>query len=300
MIAHQDEVLIHQRIIDKLEAVERWEITRLMIFCPPRMWKSELVSKRFPAWCLWRNPSRNVIVSSYWADLASDFWRKTKQIVEQQEFKNIFPDFELSKDKKEWGNWETKEQGWMYTVWVGWALTGKWGDILIIDDPVKDRQEAESVTIQQRNIDWYTSTFRTRKQTENSAIIVMMTRWNVNDLAWYLLAEEKNWWEKFEVLVVQWIDNKWNEIIWEWKWWEWYMKNEKANISPKDWAALYQQDPIASSSNIFSLADIRYFLMSDFEKEDWILKKEDLRCIISVDPAFSSSDSSDDASALLL
>jgi len=300
MIAEQNWEKIHEKIIHKLEAVERWEIKRLMIFCPPRMWKSELVSKRFPAWCLWRNPNRNIIVSSYWADLASDFWRKTKQIVEQQEFKNIFPDFELSKDKKESWNRETKEQGWMYTVWVGWALTWKGWDILIIDDPVKDRQEAESPTIQQRNIDWYTSTFRTRKQSENSSIIVMMTRRNVNDLAWYLLAEEKNWWERFEILIVQWIDNNANEIIWEWKWGKWYMQNEKANISPKDWAALYQQDPIASSSNIFSLADIRYFLMSDFEKEDWILKKEDLRCIISVDPAFSSSDSSDDASALLL
>lgn len=295
LIARQWDKLIHKQIIDKLESVERWEIKRLMIFCPPRLWKSELVSKRFPAWCLWRNPNRNIIVSSYWQDLASDFWRKTKQICESQEYKNIFPEFEFSKDKKEWWNWETKQQWWYYSVWVWWALTGKWWDILIIDDPVKNREEAESPTIQQRNIDWYTSTFYTRKQTENSAIIVMMTRWNVNDLAWYLLNEEKNGWDKWDVLVIQWINEEWEEIVWEWKWSKWFMQNEKSNLSLKDWSALYQQDPIASSSNIFKLTDLRYYLQSDFERADWILKKEDLKCIISVDPAFSSSNKSDDA-----
>lgn len=298
MSAKQWLVWIHQRIIEKLEAVERWEIKRLMIFILPRVWKSELVSKRFPAWCLWRNPKRNIILASYWADLASDFWRKTKQICESREFKNIFPEFEFSKDKKEWWNWETKEQWWMYTVGRWWALTGKWWDILIIDDIVKDREEAESSTIQEKTIDWYTSTFRTRKQSQDSAIIIMMTRWNIRDLAWYLLDEQKNWWDKWDILTIPAIDKQWNEIIWEWKWDEWYMNNEKANISPKDWSALYMQDPISSSSNIFKLSDLRYYLQSDFERADWILKKEDLKCIISVDPAFSSSNKSDDAVVL--
>lgn len=295
MVARQWDKEIHRQIIDKLEAVERWEIKRLMIFCPPRLWKSELVSKRFPAWCLWRNPNRNIIVSSYWQDLASDFGRKTKQIVMDQTFTNIFPTFELSKDKKEWGNWETKEQWGYYSVGVWWALTGKGWDILIIDDPVKNREEAESITIQQRNIDWYTSTFYTRKQSQSSAIIVMCTRWNPNDLPWYLLKESLNGWEKWETLVIKGIDDEWEEIVWDWKWDKWYMENEKRNLSKKDWSALYQQDPINSSSNIFSLADIMYYNQSDFERSDGILKKQDLSCILSVDPAFSSSSKSDDA-----
>lgn len=73
------------------------------------------------------------------------------------------------------------------------------------------------------------------------------------------------------------------------------MENEKRNLSKKDWSALYQQDPINSSSNIFSLADIMYYNQSDFERADGILKKHDLSCILSVDPAFSSSSKSDDA-----
>ena len=295
MIARQWDMEIHRQIIDKLEAVERWEIKRLMIFCPPRLWKSELVSKRFPAWCLWRNPNRNIIVSSYGQDMASDFWRKTKQIVLDTPFKNVFPDFELSKDKKEWGNWETAQQWGYYSVGVGWSLTGRGWDILIIDDPVKNREEAESITIQQRNIDWYTSTFYTRKQSQNSAIIVMCTRWNPNDLPGYLLKESQNGWEKWETLIIKGIDDKWDEIVWDWKWDKWYMENEKRNLSKKDWSALYQQDPINSASNIFSLSDLCYYNQSDFERSDGILKKQDLTCILSVDPAFSTSHNSDDA-----
>lgn len=76
------------------------------------------------------------------------------------------------------------------------------------------------------------------------------------------------------------------------------MEKERANVSAKDWAALYQQDPIASSSNIFNMSNLKYFLLSDFERADGLLKKEDLRCGIFVDPAFSSSGNSDDAVVL--
>ena len=300
MIATQDWIWIHKRIIDKLEAVERWEIKRLMIFVRPRIWKSELASIRFPLWCLWKNQKRKIVISSYGADLASDFWRKGKQVFESQEFSNIFPNAELAKDKREWGNWETKDWGGVYTIWVWGALTWKWFDIGIIDDPVKDRMEAESPTTQQRTIDWYTSTFYTRRQDQDSAIILMMTRWNINDLAWYLLEEEKNGWDKWDILTIPAIDEQGNEIIWPWKWDKGYIEEEKTNVSAKDWAALYQQDPIASSSNIFNLADLRYFNLSDFERADWILKKEDLRVWLFVDPAFSSSKTSDDAVCLAI
>jgi len=296
MIATQWGVWIHKRIIDKLEAVERWEIKRLMIFIRPRVWKSELTSLRFPTWCLWRNPKRKIVVASYGADLASDFGRKGRDVVKSQEYKNIFSDFWLSKAKAEGWNWETTKWGWLYTVWVSWPLTGKWFDIWIIDDPVKDREEAESATYQQKVINWYTSTFYTRKQDENSAIILMMTRWNQRDLAWYLLKEAENGWDKWDVLSIPAIDEEWNAIIWPWKWSEWYIEDEKKNVSKRDWAALYQQDPIWSSSNIFERSNMRFFLMSDFEKEWAILRKDDFDVWMYVDPAFSSSASSDDAS----
>lgn len=295
MKAIQNGRAIHMQIIDKLEQVEQGKIKRLMICCPPRTGKSELVSTRFPMWCLGRDPSRKLVISSYGADLSSDFGRKARQVVQNAEYGNVFPLFGLSKDKREGGNWETTDGGGLYTVGVWGALTGKGFDIGIIDDPVKDRMEAESPTTQQRIIDWYTSTFYTRRQSQDSAIIVMMTRWNVNDLAGYLLAEEKNGGDKWDVLSIPAIDEEGFPIIWEWKWDDDYFVGIRANISAKDFAALYQQDPIAASSNIFSMTDLRYYLQSDFEKAEGILKKEDLYCSIHVDPAFSTSKNSDDA-----
>lgn len=91
MIATQNGKGIHQQIDEKLEAVERGEIKRLMMFLPPRIGKSEKVSIRFPSWCLGRNSKRKIVISSYGADLASDFGRKSKQVVQSQEFSNIFP-----------------------------------------------------------------------------------------------------------------------------------------------------------------------------------------------------------------
>jgi len=261
---------------------------------------SILSSQYFPAFFLWKNPGKNIIQASYGADLSSWFGRKTKQITQSLAYKNTFPDFELSIEKREWGNRETKEWWWMYTVWVWGATTGKGADIFIIDDPVKDRVEADSPTTQERNVDRYDSVVSTRLQSQDSAVIVIMTRWNIYDLWGYLLEEEKQGWEEWDKLVIQGIDEKWNEIIRPGKWDEWYMEEKKSNMIPKNRAALYQQDPIASMDGIFKREYMDYFLMSDFERDDGILKKNDLEIWLFIDPAFSSSKKSDDAVVIAL
>jgi len=286
---------IHDKIIEKLEAVERWDIKRLMIFCPPRLWKSMVSSIYFPTRAIGKDPTRKVITSSYAANLASDFWRKARELVKSKEYKDIFPDVKLSDSKREWGNRETTQWWWVYTAGVGWSITGKGADIFIIDDPVKDRIEADSPTTQERNIDRYDSVVSTRLQTQDSAVIVIMTRWNVNDLAGYLVAEEKNWWDKREKLVIQGINDEWEEIIRPWKRDVGYMTSVSEKMIKKNWEALYQQDPIASMDWIFAREYFDYFLLSDFEKADGILKKQDLKVWIFIDPAFSSSATSDDA-----
>jgi len=295
-----EENSIHNKIIEKLEAVERWDIKRLMIFCPPRLWKSMISSIFFPTRAIGKDPKRKVITSSYASNLASDFGRKAREIIKSQEYKNIFPEVKLSDSKREGWNWETKAWGWVYTAWVGWSITGKGADIFIIDDPVKDRQEADSPTIQERNVDWYDSVATTRLQTQDSAVIVIMTRWNTNDLAWYLLAEENNWWDKREKLVIKGINEEWEEIVRPWKRDDWYMTGVSKKMIKKNWEALYQQDPIASMDWIFAREYFDYFLLSDFEKADGILKKSDLKCGLFIDPAFSSSQQSDDAVIHLL
>jgi hypothetical protein len=306
MTATQGGVGVHRLIIEKLEAVERGEINRLIISCPPGLGKSELVSKRFPTWAIGRNPKRNVLLASYSAELANGFGRQSRGILDTQEFKNVFPDCKLSQDKREGGNWETEQGGGMYTSGLGGSITGKRADILIGDDLVKGRKNAESLAYQKEAVEWYTTTFFTRKRNQNTPIIIMMTRWGLYDIAGYLIENEKNGGDHWDILTIPAINEKGEHIIWPGKWdFEYvdkdgvfhkaFMDKEKANLSNRDWAAVYQQDPIASSTCIFRLEDFRYFLSSDFEKADGILKKDDLRCIIAVDPAFSTSKTSDDA-----
>lgn len=287
---------LHDKIINALERVESGKCKRLMIFCPPRLGKSIISSQYFASWYLGKNPKNRIIQASYWSDLSSDFWRKTKRIVESDLYKNIFPEFQLAKDKREWGNWETSQEWWYYSVWVWGSTTGKWADLILIDDPVKDRIEADSATTQERNIDWYDSVATTRLQSQDSAIILIMTRWNIYDLWGYIEQEE---WEEREQVVIQGIDDNGNEIIRPWKRDKWHMKKVRDGMLPKNRAALYQQDPIAATDGIFKREYFDYFKLSDFERADGILKKQDLKVWIFIDPAFSTDSKSDDAVVLL-
>lgn len=302
MTAYQwsEENKIHPQIINALERVEKWQTKRLMIFCPPRLWKSDVATIKFGTWYLGKHPEKRIIVSSYSWDLANDFGRKSKRIVESKKYQNTFPDMILADDKRQWGNWETTAWGWYYTVWVWGATTGKGANIFVIDDPVKDREQADSETIQEKTWEWYSSVVQTRLQDEDAAIILILTRWNVNDLAGKLLEEEKKGWEQREKLVIQAIDDDGNEIVWPGKWSEWYMKDKQKVIDKKDFAALYQQDPIGASDWIFKRQYFTYFRMSDFENPESFLKFEDIRFAFFVDPAFSSDIDSDDACILLL
>jgi predicted phage terminase large subunit-like protein len=152
----------HRLIAEKLEAVERGEIQRLMIFMPPRHGKSELASIRFPAWFLGRNPSRSIIAASYNSDLAGDFGYKVREVVRKQHFANVFENVALAKDSQAANRWRLTTGGGYVSAGVGTSVTGRGADILLIDDPFKDREEADSETIREKVWRWYTSTAYTR------------------------------------------------------------------------------------------------------------------------------------------
>jgi hypothetical protein len=152
----------HRRICEKLEAVERGEIDRLMIFMPPRHGKSELASKRFPAWCLGRKPTRQIIAASYNSDLANDFGRNVRNIVDEPEFREVFPDTTLAPDSHAANRMNTNHGGAYVAAGVGTAVTGRGAHIALIDDPFKDRAEADSERTRDVVWDWYRSTLFTR------------------------------------------------------------------------------------------------------------------------------------------
>ncbi len=239
----------HRLICEKLEAVERGEIDRLMIFMPPRHGKSELASKRFPAWYLGRNPEKQVITASYNSDLAGDFGRQVRNIVREQRFRNVFPSVTLAEDSQAANRWNTSAGGSYVAAGVGTAVTGRGAHLLLIDDPVKDREEAESETRRETVYNWYSSTAYTRLM-PGGAVILIQTRWHEDDLAGRLLEAEAKGGDKWEKLILPAILSDGTAL-----WPDWYpieaLNRTKAAIGPRDWSALYQQQPAPDDGTFF-------------------------------------------------
>jgi predicted phage terminase large subunit-like protein len=174
---------------------------RLMIFAPPRHGKSEKFSRRFPAWAFGRNPNLQIIAASYSADLAYRMNRDVQRIIDCEKYRKVFPDTTLNmKNVKTVSTAYMRNadlfeivghKGAYRAAGVGGGITGMGADIGIIDDPVKDKSEARSVTVQNSVYEWYTSTFYTRLS-EMSGVLLGMTRWHNDDLAGRLIKEAKN------------------------------------------------------------------------------------------------------------
>ncbi len=232
----------HKIICEKLEAVERGEIDRLMIFAPPRHTKSELASRRFPAWYLGRNPKKQIITATYSGDLASDFGRDVRNIVAEQEYLNLFPKVHLRDDSKAANRWHTNHGGVYVSVGVGGAIMGRGAHIALIDDPLKNRKEADSETIRDGIWDWYTSTLYTRLM-PGGAIVLIQTRWHEDDLAGRLLAAQDEGGDQWEIINLE--ADKDNKGVALWP--QWYpmkaLNRIKANIGAREFSALYQQKP---------------------------------------------------------
>lgn len=241
----------HQLIAEKLEAVERGDIDRLMIFMPPRHGKSELASRRFPAWYLGRNPSRHVISASYNSELSTDFGREVRNLIASNEFGDIFPGTRLAPDSKAADRMNTNHGGAYFAAGVGTATTGRGAHLGNIDDPFKDREDADSETQREKVWNWYRSTFFTRLM-PGGAIVLTLTRWHEDDLAGRLLEhqgriEDGGQWTVLELPAI----DKAGDALWP----EWYpvpaLERIKATIGPREWSALYQQSPQPDEGTFF-------------------------------------------------
>lgn len=185
----------------KLEEVAKYILTggqeginRLMVFMPPRYWKSQTASRKFPAWLLGKNPDLRIIMTSYNADLASKHSKAVRDLIMSEEYSQVFgmlastgEPVMLDPDSKASAMWEIADRnGGMLAAGVGGGITGFGANLFIIDDPVKGRREASSETISDDQYEWYKSTAYTRLE-DHGAIVVIQTRWDVNDLSGRLL-----------------------------------------------------------------------------------------------------------------
>ena len=268
----QYEVNWHHQLVGKyLDKFVKREIKRLMIFEPPRHGKSEQVSRRLPAYILGKFPDASIIACTYAAELSVRMNRDVQRIIDDPAYVEIFPETTL------WGSnvvsvahgtWLRNSEifeivgrkGVYKNAGVGGAITGMGFDYGIIDDPVKNREEASSPTYRQKVYDWYTSTFYTRAE-KDACILLTTTRWHEDDLAGRLLELAKS-----DPSADQWVVlnlpaiaegalhhediRQPREPLWPAKYSGQTLKVIKSTVGSYDWSALYQQNPTPSEGGI--------------------------------------------------
>jgi predicted phage terminase large subunit-like protein len=238
----------HKKIAAALDRVVSGECKRLMIAMPPRHGKSQMGSYLFPAYLMGKKPDSKLIVGSHTAELAQRFGRMIRNLVADERYKELFPDFLLSADSKAAGRWDTSHGGEAFFIGKGGAMTGRGGNVVILDD-ILDEQDALSNTAMENTWEWYQSGPRQRLQ-PNGAIIVINTRWKTDDLSGRLLklqgAIKSDKWEVLEFPAIL----PSGGPLWPEYWKLEELEAVKHTIGLQKWNAQWQQTPTADEGAI--------------------------------------------------
>jgi len=275
----------HHRIIaEKLERVARGELKRLIINMAPRHTKSEFASFLFPAWMMGKNPSMKIIQATHTTELAVNFGRKTKNLIDSDEFKTVFPEVKLAADSKASGRWDTSRGGMYYAVGVGSNLAGRGGDLVIIDDPHSE-QTAMSNSGFDDAWDWYTGGPRQRLQPGGS-IVLVQTRWSEKDMTGQLLRamakdDLADQWEVVELPAI--FDD--GEPCWPEFWSLEDLTAVRASIPPSKWNAQYQQRPTGEENAIIKREWWNMWEKKEVPQLEYVIQ--------SYDTAFSKRETAD-------
>ena len=263
---------VHKDICLQLEAfsaaVARKESPRLMLFMPPRHGKSELASRNFPAWHLGHYPQHELMAISYGSPLALKFSRKVRSLIMEPNYAQLFPGTQLSRNSQSVESWMTTAGGAYMAAGVSGPLTGNGMHIGIIDDPVKNREEAESENVRQSQKEWYTSTFYTRLA-PGGGVLVILTRWHHDDLAGWLLEQQKTGGDKWDVVVYPAVaeqDEKYRkkgDPLHESRYDLEALGRIRRAVGPRDWQALYQQQPTSDAGDYFQKKHFKYYDAKD-------------------------------------
>ena len=299
-------------------------IGRLMIFQPPRHGKTEQAAQLFPAWLMGKLPDSRIILTAYGADLSQTSSRAIRNYVTGVRYRAVFGELsavdapvQLSDDSRAVSAWDlaAPHRGGVVAAGVGGGITGKGAHLLVIDDPFKNRDEAESEAYRQKVWTWYASSAYTRLE-NGGAIVMMHTRWHPDDLAGMLLKQmgggdalADKWvvvslpdiasseqlavssGMRDDLLSGLWRDEKDplgrqdGEALWAEKYSADDLKRIEANVGPYDYAALYRQQPRPNAGGFF--------------EREWFAnavvphKPEGLRWVRYVDLAISEKASAD-------
>jgi predicted phage terminase large subunit-like protein len=231
----------HKLIAEKFDRVVSGECKRLIIAMPPRHGKSQLGSYLFPAYLMGKMPQAKLIVGSHTAELAQRFGRMIRNLVEEESYSSLFPNTMLSADSKAAGRWSTSLGGEAFFIGKGGAMTGRGGDVIILDD-ILDEQDAISDTAMENTWAWYESGPRQRLQ-PGGTLILINTRWKTDDVAGRLLKMQSNikadQWEVLEFPAIL----PSGKPLWPDFWKLEELEKVKFSIGLSKWNAQWQQQP---------------------------------------------------------
>jgi predicted phage terminase large subunit-like protein len=268
----------HVLIANYLERVQLGEISRLLIFAPPRHGKSQLASRHFPAWCLGKNPDEQILAWSYNDPTAQDFNRDTQRIMLSDAYTEVFPNTQLNtrnvftraadKARRNARIFDVVgTRGYYQGAGTGGPFTGHGGTLIIVDDPVKNYEEAFSKTHRERVWNFWRSTLRTRSEGAfaiggDVRIVGLLTRWHEDDWAGRIIQDAKagqggEQWHVISLPAILDADpmpgdpREQGEALWPEKYDLGQLTQLRRSVGAQSWEALYQQRPSPPEGGMF-------------------------------------------------
>lgn len=251
----------HRVLADLLMQIADGEKDRVCVNIPPRHGKSHLVSTYFPAWFIGKYPDKKVLMVSHTTDLAVDFGRKVRNIIDSERFKDVFPDILLAADSKSAGRWSTNKGGEYFACGVGSALAGRGADLLLVDDPHNEQDVINgNFGVFEKAYEWFTYGARTRLM-PGGRVAIVQTRWHQDDLTGRVTRDmsQNAQSDQYEIVefpaIMEVPDPDDPDAIVEKPLWPEFFDLEalhrtKASMPTFQWNAQFQQNPTAEEASI--------------------------------------------------
>ena len=254
----------HRKLAKIFDDVLSGKKKRVIINIAPRMGKSEFSSYLFPAWFLGKYPDKKIIMATHTASLSEDFGRRIRNLIDDDEYKRIFPQTKVAEDQKAAGKWSTSLGGQYYAVGVGGALAGRGADLFVIDDPHSEQDVKTNSKLAFEGAWGWFQTGPLQRLMPGGAIIVIMTRWSLIDLTGKLIDfqsknPEADRWEIVELPAIL----PSGKSLWPEQWPIEQLLSKKAGMDPRYWNAQYMQNPTAEEA-----AMVRREMWQIWEKDD--------------------------------